>query len=116
MTTVAAELAFVGLAVRDLARAQTFYETLLGRPPDVLVHDQEVMWRVAETAWLFVRVEPERAGGGIVMLAVANLAAALDALEHRGLTPPVVETVAGNLKATLLDPDGNEVSFAQLGT
>jgi catechol 2,3-dioxygenase-like lactoylglutathione lyase family enzyme len=108
------ELAFAGMGVHDIDRARDFYERLLGRPPDVLVHADEVMWQVAASAWLFVRRDPERAGGGIVMLSVPDLEVALSHMEDRGLPRPAVETVSGNDKVTLADPDGNEVSIAQL--
>jgi predicted enzyme related to lactoylglutathione lyase len=109
-----ADLAFVGFGVRDIGASSGFYEALLGRPADVVVHAQEVMWRVSPSAWLYLRVDPERAGTGLLMLAVPDIGATLSALEGRGIARPAVEEVGGNDRATVTDPDGNEVSFAQL--
>jgi hypothetical protein len=41
------EIAFTGVAVSDLARGREFFERLFGKPPDALVNENEVMWRVS---------------------------------------------------------------------
>ena len=53
--------AFIGVPVTDLTAGQDFFERLLGGS-DILVKEDEVMWRVAEAAWLYVVVDPPRAG------------------------------------------------------
>ncbi len=101
---------FTGVPVRRLDAGRDFFERLFGRPADVEVADDEVMWRVAETAWLYVVVDVARAGHGLVALSVADLDAALDELAHRGIRPDRMEEVGGGRKAVLLDPDGNTVA------
>ena len=71
------EVAFTGVPVTDLAAGRDFFERLLGRPADIEVAADEVMWRLAETAWLYVVVDPVRAGNGLVALSVADLDATL---------------------------------------
>ena len=56
------EIAFTGVPVSDLATGRDFFDRLFGRPADVEVAADEVMWRVAETAWLYVVVD--QAGPG----------------------------------------------------
>jgi hypothetical protein len=74
------------------------------------------MWRVAETAWLYVVVDSARAGNGLVALSVADLEATLTELAGRNITPERVEVVGhGERKATVLDPNGNVVAIIQVG-
>jgi predicted enzyme related to lactoylglutathione lyase len=106
------EIAFTGIPVRDLSSSRDFFERIFGRAAEVAV--DEVMWRVAETAWLYVVVDPGRAGNGLVALSVADLDAALAELSGRGISPARVEAVGGGRKATVIDPDGNSVAIMQV--
>ena len=109
------EIAFTGVPVTDLSVGRDFFERLFGRAADVEVAADEVMWRVAETAWLYVVVDPARAGNGLVALSVADLHATVAELSGRGVSPDRVEEVGeGAHKATLLDPDGNSVAIIQV--
>ncbi len=109
------EVAFTGVPVTDLGRGQDFFERLLGTPPDVLVNENEVMWRVADAAWLYVVVDPPRAGHALAAVSVPDLEAALVELATRGIGPSLVEQVGeGARKATVLDPDGNSVAIIEV--
>lgn len=109
-------IAFTGIPVRDLTPGRDFFERLFGRSADVEVAEDEVMWRVAETAWLYVVVDAARAGNGLVALSVADLEATLAELSGRGIIPARVEAVGGGRKATMFDPDGNSVAILQVPT
>ena len=108
------EIAFTGVPVRDLSSGRDFFERIFGRAADVEVAVDEVMWRVAETAWLYVVVDTARAGNGLVALSVADLDATLAELSGRGISPARVEAVGGGRKATVFDPDGNTVALLQV--
>jgi predicted enzyme related to lactoylglutathione lyase len=108
------EIAFTGVPVTDLSSGRDFFERIFGRVADVEVAVDEVMWRVAETAWLYVVVDTARAGNGLVALSVSDLDAVLAELSGRGITPARVEAVGGGRKATVLDPDGNTVAIVQV--
>ena len=108
------EIAFTGVAVTDLSTGRDFFERLLGRPADVEVAVDEVMWRVAESAWLYVVVDAGRAGSGLVALSVADLDGTLAELDGRNISPERVEAVGGGRKATVLDPDGNSVAILEV--
>ena len=108
------EVAFTGVPVRDLSAGRDFFERIFGRAPDVEVAVDEVMWRVTETAWLYVVVDAVRAGHGLVALSVADLDAALDELAGRGISPATLEAVGGGRKATVFDSDGNTVAILQV--
>jgi predicted enzyme related to lactoylglutathione lyase len=108
------EIAFTGVPVSDLASGRDFFDRVFGRPADVEVAADEVMWRVAETAWLYVVVDPDRAGNGLVALSVVDLDAALAELAGRGVRPARIEAVGGGRKATLFDPDENTVAVIEV--
>ncbi|HWF14771.1 MAG TPA: VOC family protein [Acidimicrobiales bacterium] len=109
------ELAFIGVPVTDLAAGRDYFERLLGSPPDVLVNADEVMWRVAEEAWLYVVVDRPRAGHALATLSVGDLDATLVELAARGISPASVEQVGdAGRKATVLDPDGNSVAIIEV--
>ena len=105
------EVAFTGIAVTDLAAGRDFYGRLFGRPADIEVAADEVMWRLTGSAWLYIVVDPVRAGNGLAALSVGDLTTTLAALAARGITPETLETVGPReRKATLRDPDGNTVA------
>ena len=109
------EIAFTGVPVSSLAAGRDFFERLFGRPADVEVAADEVMWRVAESAWLYVVVDAARAGRGLTALSVADLDATVLELGSRGLVPVRTEVVGdGARKATMLDPDGNTVAIIEV--
>jgi GNAT superfamily N-acetyltransferase len=109
------EVAFTGVPISDLPVGRDFYERLLGRPADIEVAADEVMWRLAESAWLYIVVDPARAGHGLAALSVADLDAALAELADRNISPVRIEVVGGNgRKATVCDPDGNTVAVIEV--
>jgi predicted enzyme related to lactoylglutathione lyase len=109
------EVAFTGVPVTELDRGQDFFERLFGAPPDVLVNENEVMWRVAEAAWLYVVVDAPRAGHALAAVSVPDLDVALAELASRGIEPSVVDQVGpAARKATVLDPDGNAVALIEV--
>jgi hypothetical protein len=48
------DILFAGVAVADFGAAVGWYGRVFGRPADVVVTDNEVMWRIADAAWLYV--------------------------------------------------------------
>jgi hypothetical protein len=48
------DVLFAGVAVSDFKAAQGWYEHFFARPPDVVAHDEEVMWQVTERGWLYI--------------------------------------------------------------
>ena len=109
-------IAFTGVPVSELAPGRDFFERLLGRAADVVVNEDEVMWRLAETAWLYVVVDTARAGHALVALSVADFDGVLAEIGDRGIEPVLVEAIGANRKATTFDPDGNSVALLELGT
>ncbi len=109
------EVAFSGVPVKELAAAQDFFERLFGTPPDILVNENEVMWRLADAAWLYIVVDAARAGHALVAVSVPDLDAALAELAGRGIEPAAVERVGEKeRKGTVVDPDGNVVALIEV--
>jgi hypothetical protein len=112
---MSADVLFAGIAVGNFDAAVPWYTRLLGRPADIVVKDDEVMWRIAEAAWLYVVGEPGRAGHALVTIAVADLNKTVAGFEHRGLRRAPIETIAGaGRKAVVTDPEGNMITFIEV--
>ena len=104
------DVLFAGVPVREFAPARAWYTTFFDREPDVVPHEHEVMWRCAESAWLYVVQDVARAGHAIVALMVADLG-------RRGIEGgPAHPEGDGARKASFTDPDGNEVSLIAVST
>ena len=102
---------FAGLAVRDYPSARVWYERLFGRPPDMLPHEHEAVWRLTDTASVYVVADPARAGTGLLTVAVDDFDELLAGLAARGLAPRIEMVGDGVRKAVVGDPDGNEIAF-----
>jgi predicted enzyme related to lactoylglutathione lyase len=111
------DVLFAGVSVTDLETALEWYQLLLGRPCDIIVNDDEVMWRVADSGWVYVVIDRQRAGKALVALAVADLDATLAEIADRGLRSSPIEIVGdGGRKATFSDPDGNLIAYIEVTT
>ena len=79
------------------------------------VNENEVMWRIADHAWLYLIVDPPRAGRTVVTMAVGQLDDATAAIEERGITATSFETIPGaGRKAFFEDPDGNTIAIIEV--
>jgi hypothetical protein len=68
------EHAFAGIVVSDYPRAIAWYTGLFGRSPDALVReDADALWRVPETAWVYVVRDAARAGKALVTVLLSDL-------------------------------------------
>jgi predicted enzyme related to lactoylglutathione lyase len=105
---------FAGIPVADYDAALAWYERLLGRPPDVIVTDNEAMWQVAETGWIYVVGDTNRAGNALLTLLVDDLEDRVAELAERGLATGAIDTVPGVVrKAVLIDPEGNMITVGE---
>lgn len=112
---MAGSVLFAGVATADFPAARAWYVRFFGREPDLVPHETEAAWQVAEAGWVYVVVDAEHAGGALVTLIVDDLDGRLAGLASRGLEPETVEAVgAAGRKATLVDPEGNRLALAQV--
>jgi hypothetical protein len=103
---------FAGVAVSDFAAARRWYETLFGRPPDMLPKEGEAVWHVTTCGSVYVTADPARAGGALVTIAVADLEDHAAALAARGLRPDELDgDSSAPRRLTITDDDGNCIKF-----
>jgi predicted enzyme related to lactoylglutathione lyase len=100
--------------VADLGLAVPWYERLLGRPPDLVPNENEAAWQVADSGWIYVVGDADRAGNALVTILVDDLEARVSALAERGVATGAIETVPGLFrKAVISDPEGNKLTLAE---
>jgi hypothetical protein len=102
---------FAGLPVADYGVAYEWYVQLLGRAADMFPHDTEAVWRLTPSGAIYVVQDPERAGRGLLTLAVNDLDGQETRLREAGL--PYSQLAAGNAPRRLVvtDLDGNSLTF-----
>jgi predicted enzyme related to lactoylglutathione lyase len=109
------DVLFAGVAISDLGTASQWYQLLFGRAHDITVNDDEVMWQIASSGWLYLVADPLKAGHASVALALEDLEAALSEIAERGLRSGPIEIVPGSgRKASFSDPDGNLITFIEV--
>lgn len=98
----------------DIDAATAWWATLLGRAPDRIPMPTDAEWFFA-SGGLQVVADAEHAGAGTITLGVDDVDAELRSIAERGVDVPQAETVpSGQFRiATLHDPDGNTIVFAQ---
>jgi predicted enzyme related to lactoylglutathione lyase len=105
---------FASIPVADLDAAVGWYESLLGRAPDLIPNEIEAAWQLTETGWIYVVVDPNRAGSALHTLLVEHLDAFLAELAERGVLAAPVEIIGdGVRRTTVVDPDGNRLNVGQ---
>jgi catechol 2,3-dioxygenase-like lactoylglutathione lyase family enzyme len=111
---MAIKCTFAGIPVTDYQASLAWYERLLGRPPDVIVNDNEAMWQIVTAGWLYVVGDSARAGNGLFTVLVDDLEDHLAALTARGITAGAIEIAPGLYKKSVIpDLDGNTIGFGQ---
>src|SRR5262249_2891808 len=105
---------FAGVPVSDLDASEDWYTRFFGRPPDRRV-GEELLWEIAEHAWLFMEPNAPQAGAGRVTLAVAGLDALLELLAAASIGHEAIETYSNGVRHVKVpDLDGNAIAFAEL--
>lgn len=105
---------FAGVAVTDLTVAGPWYERLFGRRPDRYPHEREAVWNLTAQGSVYVTVDSERAGAGLLTFAVSDLAAEVARLRAAGIIGDEhVSDGDGPRRLELRDADGNLVKLFQ---
>lgn len=106
---------FAGVPVRDLQTSIKWYQRLFGMPPSFFPNENEAVWSLAEHRWLYLIVEPERAGRSINTIICNDLEALIDQISSRGIDFAKEERpVEGVRKVMYFDPDGNELGLGRV--
>ena len=105
---------FAGVPTADYDSALSWYERLLGRPPDVIAKEDEAMWQLADAAWIYLVSDSSRAGKALLTLMVDELEDHVAGLRGRGIATGGIDTVPGLFrKAVITDPEGNMITFGE---
>jgi hypothetical protein len=101
---------FTALAAADHGAALGWYARLFGRGPDMVPTEGEAVWRLADSASVYVVADPVRAGQAALTIAVRDVDALLGDLRERDIVA-TIEMDAGMRTAVVFDPDGNRIKF-----
>lgn len=108
---------FAGIPVKDFQASLKWYEQLFGCPPTFFPNDVEAVWQVADHQWVYIIVDPKRAGGAINTILGADLDKLVSQISGRGLEFGEEEAPAENTRKVMyFDPDGNEMGFGSVAT
>jgi catechol 2,3-dioxygenase-like lactoylglutathione lyase family enzyme len=106
---------FAGIPVSDLQVSLEWYRRLFGCAPSFFPNAREAVWAIGKRRWIYIIVEPERAGGSIQTIMCDGLEDAVAEIAARGLHFDKDEAPdAGVRKVTYRDPDGNEIGVGRI--
>jgi glyoxylase I family protein len=95
----------------DYASAYDWYAGLLGRQADMFPHDSEAVWRLTGSGALYVVQDPNRAGSGLLTLAVTDLDTQERRLREAGVKIAELVSEDPPRRVAVTDPDGNTLTF-----
>ena len=101
------------MPVKDHAASVAWYSKWLGRGPDVVPSEGVAEWNLADAGWLQVGLDPEKAGQTSVVLMVPDVVTQRQACSDAGLAPGEIQDYGVVKLVSLVDPDGNQVTFVQ---
>jgi predicted enzyme related to lactoylglutathione lyase len=106
---------FAGICVSNFNVSLEWYQRLFGCAPSFFPNDREAVWSVGDQRWLYIIVEPQRAGGTIQTIMCNGLEEAITEIAARGIQVSREETPdAGVRKVMYYDPDGNEIGVGRI--
>jgi predicted enzyme related to lactoylglutathione lyase len=106
---------FAGIGAADYEALGDWYERFFGRPADLVPNEIEVCWQLTDSAWIYVKADPERAGTAFLTLLVEDLDAELAGLAERGISSGPADTHSDGVRVALVtDPEGNTIQFGQV--
>lgn len=102
-------------SIPRLARAALDrYERCFGRPADLRPMDGLAEWHLTQTGVVQVVSDSDRGGSALLTLGVEDLNEIIAELAARGLTVGAVTQGVIARIASISDPEGNTITFAQL--
>lgn len=104
---------FAGLPVEDYEAAYEWYVRLFGRAADMFPHDTEAVWRLTPNGAIYVVEDGERAGSGLLTVALDNLTEHERRLRDTGVAFTELAAADAPRRLRVTDPDGNTLTFIQ---
>ncbi|OBA78393.1 glyoxalase [Mycobacterium sp. 1164966.3] len=100
------------LAVSDIEAGKSWYTQLFGRGPDNNPMSNLVEWQVTDSGWVQVTEDPQRAGNGMLNLAVSDIEAAARELRAMGIgAGEIINANKGVRLCPITDPDSNKIQL-----
>jgi hypothetical protein len=106
--------ALAGIMVSDITTAEAWYEQLLSRPADSRPMEGLVEWKLANGGWIQVFQDKDRSGSSSVTFLVSSRDDQLAELKSKGISIERTTTSDSAKTATVTDPAGNRVVFAEI--
>ncbi len=106
--------ALAGIAVFNIDESLVWYQQLLGRPPDRTPQETVAEWEFANGCGIQVFEDSERGGTSSVTLIVTDIDARVDDLKKQDIDIRATATSETSRTASIADPDGNQIVFAQI--
>jgi catechol 2,3-dioxygenase-like lactoylglutathione lyase family enzyme len=101
------------MPVADMQSSLGWYERLFGRPADDIPMPEAAEWQLTGSGSLQLVHNPDHAGAGFVTLAVDDIEGQVAAAGASGLRLELSDASTMFRLATIRDPDGNVLTFAQ---
>lgn len=96
---------FAGLPVRNFGISLEWYRRFLGSSPNFCPNDTEAVWLIAEYRWIYIIVDPKRAGGAIQTVMCSDLEATIAEISKRGIDFSDEERPAeGSVRSFIMTP------------
>lgn len=106
---------FAGIPVSDFEASLRWYQTLFGCPPSFRPNEREAVWSIGDQRWIYIILEPERAGGSIQTIMCDGLETVIAEISARGIEFTKEETPAEDVRKVMYyDPDGNEIGIGRV--
>jgi glyoxylase I family protein len=100
------------VAVRDIEVGRTWYSKLFGREPDNNPMSNLIEWQVTNGAWVQVTEDAQRAGNGMLNLAVSDIEEGARELCEMGIeTGEIINANKGVRLCPITDPDSNKIQL-----
>ena len=98
------------VAVSDIEVGRSWYAKLFGREPDNNPMSNLIEWQVTNGAWVQVTEDPERAGNGMLNLAVSDIEEGARELREMGIdAAEIINANKGVRLCAITDPDNNKI-------
>jgi glyoxylase I family protein len=100
------------VAVSDIEVGRSWYTKLFGREPDNNPMSNLIEWQVTNGAWVQVTEDPQRAGNGMLNLAVSDIEEGARELREMGIeAAEIINANKGVRLYPIIDPDNNKIQL-----
>ncbi|WP_232666706.1 VOC family protein [Pseudonocardia sp. TRM90224] len=101
------------LPVTDHEKAVAWYQSWIGRAPDLVPMEGVAEWQLTGNAWIQVSVDPEPAGRTTAVVGVLDLDAQRAACAAVDVAVGEINDYGFVKTAEAVDPAGNKILFVQ---